>query len=440
MPEFYLKDIHRQELLSVRDLLSHSAGVSDSMQNILLGDVKSSQDSIDLSRFFNNSVPFRSQMTYNNLHYIVAGALIENLTDPERLTWEDALTKHIFEPLGMNGSGFANKLTPAQMEKLAIPHEADWRKDFVMKKLDNNLYNKFSLGGPAATTIVTSARDLAKWLYLLTHEGRNEAGEQVIDADVIKATMTPTSIFRQQQQISIFEMMDETYGLGWYLRYNEGRRVAYHAGYEYGYHSLATVHPDHQLAVMTCSNGQKSFYGHLAIHLVLEQLLLDPTATQNNDSEYMVNVMANLTQQFYDSFTQQTETKQVKTKDELKEYVGRYGNYAMGNISVEMNESTSRLVGAYGELTRLNLVESVKADVFIANFTETLFFLPQINVTFGRNESGQVVTLTVPFLMPDDPPVFTRGLGMSSAPRPLLPGCPVAVSPDMDRANCSTVA
>ena len=48
MPEFHLSELYRQELLSVRDLLSHSTGVTDIVYNFLLGgDINTRQDSVE---------------------------------------------------------------------------------------------------------------------------------------------------------------------------------------------------------------------------------------------------------------------------------------------------------------------------------------------------------------------------------------------------------
>jgi CubicO group peptidase (beta-lactamase class C family) len=62
-----------------------------------------------------------SKYSYSNLGYVVAGAVIEKIT---KSTWEEQITKLLFEPLGMRTVGFGGTGTPGQIDQ-PWPHNAD---------------------------------------------------------------------------------------------------------------------------------------------------------------------------------------------------------------------------------------------------------------------------------------------------------------------------
>ena len=78
------------------------------------------------------------------------------------------------------------------------------------------------IGAPAGS-VVSSARDWAKWLLLLASGGRNEGGVQVIDRAVLGETFEPWSIEGPQRGSALFNATSETYGLGWYPGFYRGQ-------------------------------------------------------------------------------------------------------------------------------------------------------------------------------------------------------------------------
>jgi len=86
-----------------------------------------------------------------------------------------------------------------------------------------NLYRNSGLGAPSGD-VVSNAKDLAKWLYVLTHRGLNEEGEQVLDEQVLKETMSPHAITDfPQSGDEPFIQTSETYGYGWYTGFYKGQ-------------------------------------------------------------------------------------------------------------------------------------------------------------------------------------------------------------------------
>lgn len=60
---------------------------------------------------------FRTEFLYNNYMYMLAGYIAEKLTGK---TWEDLVQEYIFTPLGMNSSGFVDRVT--DFKDFALPY------------------------------------------------------------------------------------------------------------------------------------------------------------------------------------------------------------------------------------------------------------------------------------------------------------------------------
>lgn len=102
----------------------------------------------------------------------------------------------------------------------------------------------------------------------------------------------------------------------------------------------------------------------------------------------------------------------TKKGEDLEEYVGQYGHYAMGNATIHNNVATQRLEAVYGTFTRVDLIpvslpgrNLTHPDRFIGVIDEPLFFFPPVIVSFGRGSDGKVISLVIPILLPDVPPV-----------------------------------
>jgi hypothetical protein len=77
------------------------------------------------------------------------------------------------------------------------------------------------IGGPGCC-VVSSAADLVHWLYTMTHGGLNEAGERVLDEQVVRDVMSPQSIRSVQPGFQPFTFISENYGFGWDTGFYQG--------------------------------------------------------------------------------------------------------------------------------------------------------------------------------------------------------------------------
>ena len=110
---------------------------------------------------------------------------------------------------------------------------------------------------------------------------------------------------------------------------------------------------------------------------------------------------------------------------DISDYVGSYGHFGYGNITIAINRTSGNLQATVG---RLGLYELVSAgnDSFNMNNIGKAWHMYLGVCTFsasGGGDSSPIDTLLIPRLEPRRPPVFIKGLKMSAAPPPRTDNC-----------------
>ena len=98
----------------------------------------------------------RGEFWYSNLGYLVAGAMAERLTGQ---SWEELMREHVFEPLGMNRTGFGPPGTKGQVEE---PWGHRRKASGTWKSVQKDNAASF---GPSGTVHLT-LRDYARFAQL----------------------------------------------------------------------------------------------------------------------------------------------------------------------------------------------------------------------------------------------------------------------------------
>ena len=154
--------------LTVRDLLTHRSGLGKGQVDLLIFPQTSysRQEIVDRLRFLKTKASFRSVFAYDNVLYIVAGALLERVSG---LAWEEYVCKYNFAPLEMVDASpsFGAIITGNR----AWPHA---RTSGLVRGLGPlvalpevpSMDNEASAG-----SINANAQDMSKWLALPLHEG-----------------------------------------------------------------------------------------------------------------------------------------------------------------------------------------------------------------------------------------------------------------------------
>jgi CubicO group peptidase (beta-lactamase class C family) len=103
MPDFRMWDPWVTREMTIRDLLVHRSGLGLGAGDLLFvpNSTLSRKETVRRIRYIKPATSFRSAYAYDNILYMAAGQLIEEVSGE---TWEQFIHNHVFQPLGMNHS------------------------------------------------------------------------------------------------------------------------------------------------------------------------------------------------------------------------------------------------------------------------------------------------------------------------------------------------
>ncbi len=168
---------------------------------------------------------------YSNLGYVIAGAIAEQYADA---SWEDLMSRMIFQPLGMKGAGFGGVGTPGQIDQ-PWGHTADGKP---VKDNGPDVDNPPVLG-PAGRVHCT----LSDWAKFIADQLRGARGEKaLLKPETYKKLHTPP--------------FGDDYALGWIVTERNwgGGRVLTHAGSNTMNFAVVWMAPLRDFAVLVVTN------------------------------------------------------------------------------------------------------------------------------------------------------------------------------------------
>ena len=125
-------------------------------------------------------------------------------------------------------------------------------------------------------------------------------------------------------------------------------------------------------------------------------------------------------------YTNPTDVQNYKQKGPMNSqneaYVGDYGHFGYGNVTVRQEEETGNLTLRLGRTGVYELLP-LEGDTFLMNSVGESWYINPGLVEFSRSQGQPIDQLVIPFVERLNPPVFRRGLRMSDAPPPRLDTC-----------------
>lgn len=125
------------------------------------------------------------------------------------------------------------------------------------------------------------------------------------------------------------------------------------------------------------------------------------------------------------SRTDETFWRESLRRLPLAEYVGVYGNFGYGNVTIHLDETETLLQFQYGKNGYYDLLPTQFEDVFEAVGNRSPADIIDIGrVHFGSvGGDGSIDSLVLPGFSFLSPPRFIRDLTLADAPPPSLEGC-----------------
>ncbi|MFF4432492.1 serine hydrolase domain-containing protein [Streptomyces sp. NPDC001513] len=257
LPELVLADERAAAQITVMQLLNHTAGLDWN----LVTDTGEGDDALEGFVAELASLPLigepGARPSYSQAGFNLLGRIVEKVTG---LTYEQAVTRLVFEPMGLSDSlFFAGDVVT---RRFAVGHNPDgdgrpsvsgmWKG----KRCDNP-------GGG----LVSSVADQLRAARFHLGDGLGEGGGRILPAGLLARMREPSVELRGST-------LGDAFGLGWFLRDVDGVRTVGHGGSVDGQFSELLFVPGHDLAVVSLANHANGYlFNQAVVRWALEHCL-----------------------------------------------------------------------------------------------------------------------------------------------------------------------
>ena len=321
---FYNDDLDRS--VTIRDMLSHRTGVTRH-DAIWYKSTFTRRELWDRMRYLEPTAPIRTKFLYNNLMYTAAGQIVEELSGE---TWEKAVQRRIFDPLGMTHSTLTIEDNLKGPEP-AVPYTE--RRD--SKELYKQPYYTAEVAIAPAGAINSNVQDLSRWLIALLNNGKVD-GKQVIPDAVLRETMAPSLAMPNSalEARGWGENLNAYYGMGRWVSSYRGHLLAMHGGDLPGFHSQISMMPNDKLGVIVLMIGDHAgaFYNGLTFS-IYERLLglsLTPWSERLNNIRLKNKAAATVAR----TTAEFGRVPNTNPSHALDDYVGEFVHPAYGVVTI----------------------------------------------------------------------------------------------------------
>nr|WP_321246253.1 serine hydrolase [uncultured Psychroserpens sp.] len=246
IPEFQLKDAWVTQEFTVRDLVTHRSGMGLGAGDLMFfpeGNDFNVNDVISNVKYLEPESSFRSEFSYNNNMFIVAGEVLKRVSG---LSWEEFIETKIMKPVGMtNSKASYNRVT----DKSNII-DAHTRADGKVVQIPHD----WSPTANPAGGIMSNVPDMLTWAAFLMNDAVTKNGDRLLSEKQFHELwqlQTPLRVRKGDWYDSNFR----GYGLGWFLTdVKGGHKQVYHTGGLIGTVTQFTMIPDLDLAIVVLTN------------------------------------------------------------------------------------------------------------------------------------------------------------------------------------------
>ena len=261
LPEFRVADPFVTRAITLRDLLTHRAGLGNA-DFLWYGQEVELDEILFRMRYAPQETSLRSAFTYQNIMYAAAGAVVTSVSGTP---WDEFVRRRIFVPLGMSRT-IATMATLGEQENVASPH---YRVDGEVRVIENASVDPVA----AAGSVWSSVSDMSRWMrYLLT--GRTADGRKLLSDETHRELFRPQTLvdadeFYPTQRLTKPHWM--TYGLGWFQHDYDGRAVDFHTGSIDGMVAIHGLIRDEGIGVYVLGNLDHAEVRHAIMYHVFDE-------------------------------------------------------------------------------------------------------------------------------------------------------------------------
>jgi CubicO group peptidase (beta-lactamase class C family) len=371
LPGFQLGDPYVTRELTVRDLLTHRAGLAN-------GDVlwyrtnTTAAEVVRRARFIRSAYSLRSSFIYQNVMYAVAGQVVAAASGTP---WERFVRTRIFAPLDMtNAVPLLDSAT--RRSNVASPH---YRFGDTIRVIANASVDPVASAG----AVWASVGDMAKWMRFVLDSAR-VGGKRLLQPETYAEWLKPQVMVPPGEFYPTARLTKPhwtTYAFGWFQEDYAGRMVDFHTGSIDGMVAIIGLIPDERLGVYVLANLDHAEVRHALMYRVFDMYLHNPA---RDWSAELLKLYAGI-RATADSTRQRAEARRVPNTHPslpLAQYAGTYADSLVGEVSVSLENGRLRLRSGSSHTATL---EHWQYDTFRARWDNAWEGSDFATFTIGQN-------------------------------------------------------
>ncbi len=274
LPSFQLYDPYTTREITVRDLLTHRAGLGNADYLWDVADLPTAEI-MSRMRLVKPAYSLRSGFIYQNVMYMMAGEVVRAVSG---MPWERFVATRLFQPMGMKSAVARLSLVPAGAN-VASPH---YRFGADTVRVITNTVTQ-SVGSAGAVWAPVS--DMARWMLFLLDSGM-VSGKRLLKPATYAELFTPQVIVPPDEFYPTMALTKPhwmTYGLGWFQHDYQGRMLSFHTGSLAGMVAIAGLIPDERFGVFVQANVDHAEVRHALMYKAIDLYLGNPQRDWSRD-------------------------------------------------------------------------------------------------------------------------------------------------------------
>ena len=378
LPGFALADPWVTRELTVRDLLTHRAGLGNA-DFLWYRNSRGAEDILRRARFIEPAYSMRSSFIYQNIMYAAAGGVIEAVS---AMPWAQFVHTRIFAPLGMDHTVPLHAETLSR-DNVARPHDT---VDGILRVIDNAPVDSVA----AAGAVWSGVDDMARWMTFML-EGGKVGDERLLQPETHAELLEPQVIVPPSGFYPTAELTQPhwtTYALGWFQHDYQGRAVSFHTGSIDGMVAIIGLIPDERLGVYVLANRDHAELRHALMYRAFD--LWAPHGDSGRDwSTELLELYRGIAERAAASQAESLAAIAGGAPQSLPDgdYAGTYADILYGEITVDARGGQLDL--RVGDLQ--GVLEHANHDTFQARWS--LPWMDAFPVTFRLGTDGRVHAL-----------------------------------------------
>ena len=384
IPEFKMYDAYASQEVTVKDLITHRAGLGLGQGDLMFfpeGGTLTIADIVHNVRYLKPKHSFRNKMDYNNIMFIVAGEVITRVSG---LSWAEFIEQRIMKPVGMHQSfgsynrakHISNKIdahAPVNGKAIQVPH--DW----------NETAN-------AAGGIMSNVTDMLTWAEFLMNGFTTKDGKKLVSDKQIQQLwqiQMPSTVALKNP----YDPQHYGYGLGWFISDVKGHKQVQHSGGLIGTVTLFTLIPDLKLGIVVLTNQQSGAAFNTITNTVKDAYLgIEDRNWLKTYDERMTKYFADKDKEKKEIYIQaETFGKNKNLHPKPEQFTGIYTDAWFGDIEITETGKKYRILCKTSPRLQGDLIP-YSHNTFIARWDDRSYDADAFLI-FNYDENGKAQTI-----------------------------------------------